>query len=133
MCCSRREQGSHFTSESWAWWSFACCGSAHEPLDARANCGWSRTAHLILVMRPHLVSIDDVCVGQVANVYSLRIAGHLGPTALSAFPSMAARLTGRDTLLTGVLDRSALYGVLAEIEALNLDLIELRRLVPSCT
>jgi hypothetical protein len=38
-----------------------------------------------------------------------------------------------DTLLTGVLDRSALYGVLAEIEALNLDLVELLRLVPRRT
>jgi len=30
-------------------------------------------------------------------------------------------------VLTGCLDRSALYGVLAEIEALGLDLLELRR------
>ena len=41
---------------------------------------------------------------------------------------MVSLLNGEDTLLTGVLDRSALYGVLAEIEALNLDLVELRRL-----
>ena len=46
---------------------------------------------------------------------------------------MVAQLKGGDTLLTGVLDRSALYGVLAEIEVLNLDLIELRRLVARCT
>jgi hypothetical protein len=84
-------------------------------------------------MRPHLVRIDDGSVGQVPDVYSLRISGHLGPTALSAFPSMVAQLKGRDTLLTGALDRSALYGVLAEIEALNLDLVELRRLVRRCT
>jgi hypothetical protein len=73
------------------------------------------------------------CVGYVPDVYLLRISGHLGPTALSAFPSMVAQLKGGDTLLTGVLDRSALYGVLAEIEALNLDLVELRRLVPRST
>ena len=84
-------------------------------------------------MRPHPVSIDDGSVDQVPDVYSLRISGNLGSTALSAFPSMVAQLKGGDTLLTGVLDRSALYGVLAEIEALNLDLIELRRLVPRCT
>jgi hypothetical protein len=30
----------------------------------------------------------------------------------------------------GLLDRSALYGVLAEIEALGLSLIEVRRLTP---
>jgi hypothetical protein len=84
-------------------------------------------------MRPHPVSIDDGSVRQLPDVYSLRISGHLGPTALSAFPSMVAQLKEGDTLLTGVLDRSALFGVLAEIETLNLDLIELRRLVPRCT
>jgi hypothetical protein len=34
------------------------------------------------------------------------------------------------TVLTGLLDRSALYGVLAEIEALGLDLLEIQRLTP---
>jgi len=33
-------------------------------------------------------------------------------------------------VLTGLLDRSALYGVLAEIEALGLDLFELPKLTP---
>src|ERR1700747_3740076 len=33
-----------------------------------------------------------------------------------------------DTVLTGPLDRSALYGVLAEVEALGLDLVEVRQL-----
>ena len=37
---------------------------------------------------------------------------------------------GVHTVLTGCLDRSALYGVLAEIEALVLDLLELRQLEP---
>jgi len=35
---------------------------------------------------------------------------------------------GAGTVLTGLLDRSALYGVLAEIDALGLDLIEVRHL-----
>ena len=64
------------------------------------------------------------------NPYSIRIDGCLGPTALSAFPGMVSQLKGGDTLLTGLLDRSALYGVLVEIEALGLDLVELRRLTP---
>ena len=67
---------------------------------------------------------------QMPDLYSMRISGHLGPTALSAFPSMVSQPKGSDTLLTGVLDRSALYGVLAEIETLGLDLIELRLLLP---
>jgi hypothetical protein len=49
---------------------------------------------------------------------------------LSTFPAMAPRYHGAHTVLTGVLDRSALYGVLAEIEALGLDLLEVRQLTP---
>jgi len=41
---------------------------------------------------------------------------------------MAPRRHGADTVLTGLLDRSALYGVLAEIDALGLDLLEVRQL-----
>jgi hypothetical protein len=60
--------------------------------------------------------------------YTIRINGHLGATVLSAFPALESRRHGAHTLLTGMLDRSALYGVLAEIEALGLDLLELRQL-----
>jgi hypothetical protein len=35
-------------------------------------------------------------------------------------------------VLTGLLDRPALYGVLADIEALGLDLLEVRLLEPDC-
>ena len=54
--------------------------------------------------------------------YAIRIHGHLGATVLSAFPALVPQQHGADTVLTGLLDRSALYGVLAEIEALGLDL-----------
>jgi hypothetical protein len=70
-------------------------------------------------------------IGQPPALYSIRIHGHLGPTLLGAFPAMASQQQGADTVLTGLLpDRSALYGVLAEIEALGLDLIELHKLAP---
>ena len=62
--------------------------------------------------------------------YTIRINGHLGATVLSAFPAMAPHHHGAHTVLTGLLDRSALYGVLAEVEALGLDLLELRQLTP---
>jgi hypothetical protein len=62
--------------------------------------------------------------------YTIRIHGHLGATVLSAFPALVPQWHGADTVLTGLLDRSALYGVLAEIETLGLDLLEIRKLTP---
>ena len=59
--------------------------------------------------------------------YTIRINGHLGATLLSAFPALALRQDGAHTVLTGLLDQSALFGVLAEIEALGLELIEVRQ------
>jgi hypothetical protein len=62
-------------------------------------------------------------------LYAIRIRGRLGATALSAFPSMASELNGGETVLTGLLeDRSALFGALAQIEALGLELLEVRRI-----
>jgi hypothetical protein len=60
--------------------------------------------------------------------YTIRISGHLGAMMLSAFPALTSCRQGRDTVLTGLLDRSALHGVLAEIDALGLDLLEVRLL-----
>jgi hypothetical protein len=63
------------------------------------------------------------------GLYAIRIKGRLGATALSAFPSMASELMGDETVLTGSIeDRSALFGVLAQIEALGLDLLELKQI-----
>jgi hypothetical protein len=63
-------------------------------------------------------------------LYAIRIRGHLGSTLLSAFADLAPRSQGADTVLSGPLDRSALYGVLAEVEALGLDLVEVRQITP---
>jgi hypothetical protein len=63
------------------------------------------------------------------GLYTIRIRGQLGATALSAFPSMVSQLKGSETVLTGLVnDRSALFGVLAQIEALGLELLELRQI-----
>ena len=60
--------------------------------------------------------------------YQISVRGHLGETILSAFPALQARRSGADTVLTGALrDQAALYGVLAEIEGLGLELLEVRR------
>jgi len=63
--------------------------------------------------------------------YMIRIRGRLGATALSAFPTLEPEARGGETVLTGPLeDQSAVYGVLAQVEALGLELIELRRVGP---
>ena len=63
--------------------------------------------------------------------YAIRVRGHLGETMRSAFPALQAHTRGRDTVLTGTLpDQAALHGVLAEIEAFRLELLEVRRLPP---
>jgi hypothetical protein len=62
-------------------------------------------------------------------LYQIRIKGRLGATALSAFPTMVAELKGAETVLTGLLqDRSAVFGVLGQIESLGLELLELRQI-----
>ena len=79
-------------------------------------------------MRVHLPARDHGVMDQTPALYAIRIRGHLGATVLSAFPALAPQQDGADTVLTGRLDRSALYGVLAEVEALGLDLVEIRQL-----
>ena len=60
--------------------------------------------------------------------YEIRVRGRLGATFRTAFPCLRARTQGNDTFLSGSLvDRAALYGVLAMIETLGLELVELRR------
>ena len=64
--------------------------------------------------------------------YEICVGGHLGDTIRCAFPGLQARARGGATVLSGVLaDQAALYGVLAQIEALGLELIEVRRLPPA--
>src|SRR3954451_7075806 len=68
------------------------------------------------------------------GLYTIRIRGRLGPTALSAFPSMVSEMKGGETVLSGLFeDRSALFGVLAQVEALGLELLELRQIAAGPT
>ena len=62
-------------------------------------------------------------------LYAIRIKGRLGPAAQSAFPMMGCETKGGETVLTGLVeDRSALFGVLSQIEALGLELLDLRQI-----
>jgi hypothetical protein len=79
-------------------------------------------------MRVHLPGPDYGLMDPAPALYAIRIKGQLGATALSAFPAMVPWQHGHDTVLTGLLDQSALFGVLAEVEALGLSLLEVRQL-----
>jgi hypothetical protein len=61
--------------------------------------------------------------------YEISVRGSIGPTMMQAFPTLAAHRSGQNTMLTGSLtDQSALYGVIHQLEALGLQLLEIRRL-----
>jgi hypothetical protein len=60
--------------------------------------------------------------------YQIRVRGRLSETLLAAFPELRAQELGSGTLLAGPLpDQAALFGVLDRIEALGLELLEVRR------
>ena len=92
------------------------------------RCRWPSPYHPIPVTRTHLPTAHHGRMDPAPAWYTIRINGHLGAMMLSAFPAMVPQWQGAETVLTGLLDRSALNGVLAEIDALGLDLLEVRQL-----
>lgn len=81
--------------------------------------------------RTHLTADDHERMGDDPVLYQIRVDGHLGPTLLTAFPALVPEQQGAETVLTGLLpDAAALFGVLSGIEALGLDLLEVRRVRP---
>ena len=61
--------------------------------------------------------------------YAFRISGRVPPALTAALEPLRSVETSDDTLLVGpVIDRAALHGYIAHLEALGLDLVELRRL-----
>lgn len=82
--------------------------------------------------RPHPVAAHAEDVANPRR-YEFRLRGHLGDTVLCAFEGFDVTLLRDDTLLSGdVHDRAALYGLLAQIEALGLELLEMRCLSDYC-
>jgi hypothetical protein len=60
--------------------------------------------------------------------YEIRVRGAIGPAVMQAFPAFTASRSGQDTLLIGSFpDQSALYGVIHQLEALGLQLLEVHR------
>jgi hypothetical protein len=63
------------------------------------------------------------------RTYAIRVRGDLAPATLNALPELHGEPYGADTILTGELvDRSAFYGLVARLDALGLDLLEVRRI-----
>jgi hypothetical protein len=68
---------------------------------------------------------------ETGPVYEIYVRGHLGEIMRHGFPQLEAVWKGPDTVLQGRLaDQAALYGVLAQLEALGLELLEVHRLPP---
>lgn len=81
-------------------------------------------------MRAHPVHSHDRAMGEPANGtgYEIRIRGVPGERLLEAFPGLDASEDRGETVLSGMLpDQAALHGILAQIGALNLELVEVRR------
>ena len=69
--------------------------------------------------------------GSAPRRYEIRVRGPIGPTIMQAFPTLTATRSGPDTQLAGSLaDQSALYGIIHQLEALSLQLLEIR--APKC-
>jgi hypothetical protein len=84
-------------------------------------------------MRVHPPRADPDCMPDKNRAtggsqrYEIRVRGPIGPMIMEAFPTLTATRTGRDTLLAGSLpDQAALYGVIHQLEALGLQLLEIR-------
>jgi hypothetical protein len=61
------------------------------------------------------------------GLYTIRVVGHLGATALEAFPEFESRMASSCTTLTGRLpDPAAVYDAVGRLEALGLEVIDLR-------
>jgi hypothetical protein len=92
--------------------------------------------HINGVTTSHLLAGENACISirkgmavteSMVN-YEICVRGHLGDMIRSAFPDLRAETRGRDTVLTGgFADPAALYGMLAQLEALGLELLQLRR------
>lgn len=92
--------------------------------------GFLRRRHPIRATRTHLPAPNYRRIYPASARYMIWINEHLGATLLAAFPAMAWQRHGPETVLTGMLDRSAFHSVLAEIEGLGLELLEIRQLAP---
>jgi hypothetical protein len=64
--------------------------------------------------------------------YEIRIRGRITKSCQAAFDDLAVTVSPVETVLRGpAIDQAALYGILERIQALGLELVEVRRLPPT--
>ena len=65
----------------------------------------------------------------LARAFEIHVRGALAAETLEDFEYLDATVIPAETVLTGVVpDQSALYGVLMRLQALGLELVEVRRI-----
>ena len=63
------------------------------------------------------------------ELYEIRVAGHISPNWATRFEGLSMRHEpGGETVLTGMLDQSAMHGVFVKIRDLGLYLISVNRI-----
>jgi hypothetical protein len=60
--------------------------------------------------------------------YEVRVLGQIGPAAREAFADVEVEVEPPATVLSGALDQAGLHGLLERIQALGLELVDIRRL-----
>ena len=64
--------------------------------------------------------------------YQITVAGRLSATLIGAFDGLTAEPSAAGTVLCGeIADQAALYGLLAQVESLGLELVDVRRTAPA--
>ncbi|MCW2549528.1 MAG: hypothetical protein JWN96_3988 [Mycobacterium sp.] len=63
--------------------------------------------------------------------YEIRVAGSLGPAAEEAFGGLVIDAEPSSTVLGGELDQAALHGLINQVRALGLELVDIRRVRPT--
>ena len=64
--------------------------------------------------------------------YEIRVKGRLSASLISSFEGLTATVEPVETVLSGpVEDQAALYGVLSRVQALGLELVEVRKVAPA--
>ena len=64
--------------------------------------------------------------------YEIRVRGRITKSSQAAFDDLAVTVSPVETVLRGAaIDQAALYGILERIQALGLELVEVRRLPPA--